>query len=63
MKTIIKQGKNTYVITCERCDCEFSYQDEDIIVTKGYYTEKEVTLSKEVACPCCNNMIYLRGTK
>lgn len=64
MKTIIKPGKKTYKTTCEQCGCEFTYQDEDIITSKGYFdVDKVLTLSEEVTCPCCNSNIFLRGTK
>lgn len=64
MKTIIKPGIKTYKTTCEQCGCEFTYQDEDIITSKGYFdVDKALTLSEEVTCPDCGNNIFLRGTK
>ena len=64
MKTIIKSGRKTYITTCERCGCEFSYQDDDII-TEGdaALASKLASYKKFVECPFCNNNIFLRGTK
>lgn len=49
MIKIIKPGK-LRVITCPRCECDFSFEDEDIARgdQRDYY--------EKVVCPCC----YLR---
>lgn len=44
MKTIIKEGKKKFTITCPRCGCEFEYEIKDI----SFDT---------VDCPCCYGAI------
>ena len=41
------------VITCPKCECEFSYEDEDI--KRG----NQIDPYKIVVCPCCSNGIDL----
>lgn len=49
MIKILKPGK-MQVIKCPKCECEFSFEDEDI---------QWGDQNKEVKCPCCNNHIDL----
>lgn len=46
MIKIIKPGK-LRIVTCPRCKCEFSFEDEDIKYgnQRDYY--------EVVSCPCC----------
>ena len=52
MIKIIKPGK-IRIITCPRCDCEFSFEDEDIV--RG----PQMDYCEEVTCPCCHYTIDL----
>ena len=52
MIKIIKPGK-VQVVTCPTCECEFSFEDEDI------EWEDQRDPYKEVVCPCCRNRIDL----
>ena len=56
MIKILKPGKLRIAI-CSRCDCEFSFEDEDIMRgnQRDYY--------EEVTCPCCNNRIDILKLK
>lgn len=40
MIKIIKDGRKDFIIVCDSCGCEFSYQNEDIKLGS-------------VQCPCC----------
>ena len=50
MIEIINKKPNKYFAKCPKCDCELSYQWEDL--RKDYY-EKLV-----IICPECDNYIY-----
>lgn len=54
MIKIIKPGK-IRIITCPRCECQFSFEDEDV----KHGNQREYF--KEVACPCCRKAIDLIG--
>ena len=55
MIKIIKPGKHP-TITCPECECEFSYENEDI----QWGTQLEPC--KEVVCPFCKKRIDLHKT-
>lgn len=44
MIKIIKEGKNSFITTCPKCGCEFTYELADIIASSVY-------------CPCCGNSV------
>lgn len=52
MIKIIKPGK-IMVAICPNCDCEFSYENEDI----EWGDQRDPY--KEVVCPCCTKRIDL----
>ena len=52
MIKIIKPGK-CHTVTCPECECEFSYENEDI----QWGDQRDPY--KEVACPCCKHRIDL----
>ena len=52
MIKIIKPGKYC-IVTCPECECEFSYEDEDI----QWGNQKDSY--KVVKCPCCKIHIDL----
>lgn len=56
MIKIIKPGK-IMVATCPKCDCVFSYENEDI--ERGDQRDPY----KEVVCPCCAKRIDLDAYK
>lgn len=45
---IIKDGVKEFHITCPYCDCEFTYENEDIS-------------NSEVICPCCSTKLPHKG--
>lgn len=49
MKQILKYGKYN-VATCGKCNCEFAFENTDVIIKK----EDD---SKIVTCPCCKEEI------
>lgn len=58
MKKIIKTGKFVYKTTCNVCDCEFVYDEQEI-------ENKEIIIPPDgsrgiyqyVICPCCGESI------
>lgn len=50
MIDIINSGKynSTYIITCRKCGCKFTYNYSDTEAIKGYYSE-----SRQIECPEC----------
>ena len=52
MIKILKPGK-VQVVTCPKCECEFSFEDEDI----EWGDQRDPY--KEVICPCCRNRVDL----
>ncbi len=52
MITIIKKGKETYKLTCPICECEFSYQDEDLR-NDSLSNNINSEVKRVVKCPCC----------
>lgn len=54
MIKIIKWGKKGKICICPNCDCEFTYEQEDI----WYGTQ--IDPCKIVACPCCKHHIDLQ---
>ena len=50
MIKIIKPGK-VMIAKCPTCECEFSYEKEDIQFgnQRDYY--------EEIVCPCCKNYV------
>ena len=58
MKKIIKTGKFVYKTTCNVCDCEFVYDEQEI-------ENKEIIIPADgsrglyqyVVCPCCGETI------
>lgn len=46
MIKIIKDGTRIYKATCPNCGCEFTYENEDIIVA-----------TSAVICPCCEQYL------
>jgi hypothetical protein len=54
MVKIIKPGK-IRIITCPRCDCQFSFEREDVKYGS------QIDYFEEVACPCCHKLIDLVG--
>lgn len=52
MIRIIKPGK-CRTVTCPECECEFSYENEDI----QWGDQRDPY--KEVQCPCCKHRIDL----
>jgi len=62
MIEIIKNGKIRHVKTCEKCDCEFSYEAEDVTKNTvwddhgGHYP---AACFYEIYCPFCNKRLDL----
>lgn len=56
MIKILKPGK-IRTITCPRCDCQFSFENEDI--KRG----NQIEYFEEVICPCCHKRIDLIAWK
>ena len=52
MIKIIKPGKRQ-IVRCPKCECEFSFEDEDVL----WGDQRDPY--KEVVCPCCGNHIDL----
>lgn len=51
MKKILKMGgTNLYIKHCDKCGCEFSYEDEDIVT--GFDNSRG-----SVLCPECNHVM------
>lgn len=48
MKQILKYGKYN-VATCGKCNCEFAFENTDVIIKEDG--------SKVVTCPCCKEEI------
>ena len=58
MIKIIKPGKINRVLTCKNCECEFSYDTEDVnTVASG---DSWVAY---VVCPCCSEGITVNSSK
>lgn len=60
---IIKEGskkkkKDVYEATCEKCDCIFEYNIEDV-ESKDKYSNGWVFIIK---CPCCGNLLFVLPT-
>ena len=59
MIKVIKMGKvnqeHTHYQTCPYCECEYSYDDCDIINNTVNYNY----IMKYVTCPCCGAMNYI----
>ena len=55
---IIKEGrkqKEVYETTCEKCDCIFEYNIEDVEKSKNIHGH----LMQWIKCPCCGNLLYI----
>lgn len=50
MKKVLKHGKMYYFKVCERCNCEFIYQEGDISYMR---TKDDNTYANKVTCPDC----------
>ena len=47
---IIKEGKiKEYIAVCNKCGCEFAYEDKDV-----HHDNRD---GDSVVCPCCCNWI------
>lgn len=46
---VINHGKQTFIAICPNCNCEFSYQEEDLIKDRFY--------NHYVECPDCKHNI------
>jgi translation elongation factor P/translation initiation factor 5A len=58
MKNIIKQGK-FQKCTCEKCECEFTYQEDDTYYLMNPLSGVTISANKFVDCPCCGEKIEL----
>lgn len=58
MITIIQKG-NKHEIRCQKCNCLFSYEDEDINHEQWGMNEYKDTIK----CPECKNELVIVGTK
>lgn len=65
MIKIIKQGKTKrFAKTCPSCDCEFEYDDSDLITDYGVcLTTYPPQYNTYVICPCCGKRIWHGTTK
>lgn len=57
MKKILKTGKFVYKTTCNVCDCEFVYDEEEIEHEKVTIPDGSRGIYQNVICPCCGEMI------
>lgn len=55
MKRIIKPG-NVAKTTCASCECEFTFEREDVIFGNQFDSDNLVE------CPCCGNLIVIDHT-
>ena len=63
MKKVIKHGKIKEQITfCPKCECEFSYEDEDIIKKENNTLISTSYGRYIVYCPDCGAEIEIWGT-
>lgn len=60
MIKVIKYGTRK-VSKCEKCGCEFSYEEEDINDSYKENTNIDATIpgDKYIDCPQCNTRVYL----
>lgn len=57
MKKIIKTGKFVYKTTCNVCDCEFVYDEQEIENEKVTIPDGSRGVYQNVICPCCGEKI------
>lgn len=60
MIKIIKQGKpKHFTKTCPKCDCEFEYDFEDVVIDSSIcLTTYPCKFKSFVKCPCCGELIF-----
>ena len=60
MISILKEGNTRKYAKCNKCNCEFSYLNEDIKYAYNRINAYESELEyKYVCCPECKNIIKL----
>ena len=62
MVKIIKSGIVKHIKTCENCDCEFSYEAEDVTrntVWDDHGGPHPVAFFRQINCPFCNKKLNL----
>lgn len=57
MKKILKTGKFVYKKTCNVCDCEFVYDEEEVENKQVIIPDGSHGMYKYVICPCCGEKI------
>ena len=62
MIKIIKEGTRK-ITTCDKCGCEFSYEEEDIKITTEPSIFGESSIIETINCPQCKSEIILSQTR
>lgn len=57
MKQILKHGNKLRKVTCPYCECEITFDDEDIIEPSDWWTE---SFEEWLSCPECKRNFELR---
>jgi hypothetical protein len=55
MKRIVKTGRDTYHASCTNCDCQFTYERDDVAIDYGTGTHR-------VSCPYCGHAMTHLGS-
>lgn len=48
---LFNQESKVFFVTCEKCNIEFSWTEQDVLVKKGYGT------TRIIACPNCGKLM------
>lgn len=57
MKKILKTGKFVYKTTCNVCDCEFVYDEQEVWNEEVIISDGSHGIYQYVICPCCGEKI------